>query len=63
MPILGVNRGKLGFLTDLKPDELNTHLVNILKGDYQTENRFLLKAAVNCQPDQVTQEAICDTQI
>ena len=64
VPILGVNRGKLGFLTDLKPDKLNTHLISILKGEYQTENRFLLKAAVNCEPDpKSAKNTSCNTQI
>lgn len=43
-PILGINRGRLGFLTDINPQFLSTQLSSILSGDYQTETRFLLEA-------------------
>lgn len=45
IPVLGVNRGKLGFLTDIRPDELNK-IKHILEGDYILEKRFLLSAKV-----------------
>jgi NAD+ kinase len=51
VPIIGINRGKLGFLTDIKPDNIKSELTKILHGKYQTENRFLLKAAVNKDPN------------
>lgn len=44
VPILGVNRGKLGFLTDIRPDEFDTKLAAVLDGEYFEENRFLLNA-------------------
>ncbi|WP_343192733.1 NAD(+) kinase [Buchnera aphidicola (Taiwanaphis decaspermi)] len=40
--IIGINRGKLGFLTDLNPDNALKQLSNVLNGDYILENRFLL---------------------
>lgn len=43
VPILGVNRGKLGFLTDISPNELNK-IADILNGDFTIEKRFLLSA-------------------
>lgn len=46
-PILGVNRGTLGFLTDISPDTLTEQLADILKGHYTVEKRFLLKAIVS----------------
>lgn len=51
VPIIGINRGQLGFLTDIKPSEIKKELLKILKGKYQTETRFLLKAAVNKNPN------------
>ena len=42
IPILGVNRGRLGFLTDISPSELEERLEKVLQGDYIEENRFLL---------------------
>lgn len=44
--VIGVNRGNLGFLTDLDPDEVMTHLLNVLEGEYRVEKRFLLSAEV-----------------
>ncbi|GAA5213766.1 NAD(+) kinase [Corallincola platygyrae] len=44
--VVGVNRGNLGFLTDLSPDEFEAPLTEILAGEYQLEKRFLLEAEV-----------------
>lgn len=43
IPVLGINRGRLGFLTDIHPNELSK-IGDVLNGKYQTENRFLLTA-------------------
>lgn len=45
VPVLGVNRGSLGFLTDIHPTEL-TKIKAILAGDYILEERFLLTASI-----------------
>lgn len=42
-PLLGVNRGSLGFLTELQPEELFDHLANVLSGNYRTERRQTLR--------------------
>lgn len=44
--VIGVNRGNLGFLTDLDPDEVMTPLLAVLNGDYSVEERFLLNTEV-----------------
>ncbi|MCM2679651.1 NAD(+) kinase [Echinimonas agarilytica] len=44
--VLGVNRGNLGFLTDLNPGDFEAPLLQVLRGDYQTEYRFLLNTEV-----------------
>ena len=41
-PVVGVNRGQLGFLTDILPDQFEAQLKQILTGQYQIERRFLL---------------------
>lgn len=46
VPVLGVNRGTLGFLTDIKPEELEQELQPILAGRYYEEKRFLVDARV-----------------
>jgi NAD+ kinase len=45
LPVLGINRGRLGFLTDIPPDHLDK-IDAILKGQYQEEKRFLLTAHI-----------------
>ncbi|PSJ21424.1 NAD(+) kinase [Halomonas sp. ND22Bw] len=42
--VLGVNRGRLGFLTDISPDELEERVGEVLAGQYELEERFLLDA-------------------
>jgi len=44
--ILGVNLGRLGFLTDVSPNELERHLSAILQGEYSEERRFLLQGSL-----------------
>lgn len=45
-PILGINLGGLGFLTEIALDEAQTLFEMILKGDYQTEERMMLQARI-----------------
>ncbi|MFH4801799.1 NAD(+) kinase [Vibrio diabolicus] len=47
VPVIGVNRGNLGFLTDLNPDEFQASLQAVLDGEYIEEERFLLEAEVH----------------
>ena len=42
VPVIGVNRGKLGFLTDILPDEIESKLDDVLSGSCSLEERFLL---------------------
>ncbi|RTR02393.1 NAD(+) kinase [Halomonas nitroreducens] len=42
--VLGVNRGRLGFLTDISPDELEARVGEVLEGQFEVEERFLLDA-------------------
>src|SRR5690606_3891050 len=44
VPVIGVNRGRLGFLTDISPAELEAQLGAVLEGRYTVESRFLLDA-------------------
>ncbi|MGV3346905.1 NAD(+) kinase [Enterobacteriaceae bacterium LUAb1] len=47
--VIGINRGNLGFLTDLDPDNALQQLANVLEGQYRTESRFLLEVQVGRQ--------------
>lgn len=46
VPLLGVNLGRLGFLTDISPDQLLSRLEQILTGRFKTEQRQLLQASI-----------------
>jgi len=49
-PILGINLGSLGFLTQQTPDELVAALDAILNKEYRIEERILLQAAISGRP-------------
>jgi NAD+ kinase len=42
IPLLGINRGRLGFLADVLPDEMLSSVDHILQGQYSIEERLLL---------------------
>ncbi len=45
-PIVGINRGTFGFLTDIPPKEIANKLAPILLGEYISEQRFMLHTKV-----------------
>ena len=47
IPILGVNMGNVGFLTDIKTDNFEESLKEILNGSYKIEERNLVSAKYN----------------
>jgi len=46
VPILGVNLGRLGFLTDIRPEKVDVAIASVLEGDYIAEERLLLRASL-----------------
>lgn len=50
LPVLGINRGRLGFLTDVYPHDF-TSIAEVLEGNYREELRFLLRADI-CHDNQ-----------
>jgi NAD+ kinase len=53
VPVLGVNRGRLGFLADIGPSEMRTRLDEILDGRFVQDRRAMLQATLvsQGQPD------------
>lgn len=46
VPLIGINRGRLGFLTDVRPDQMLATIDAVLDGDYLSEERLMLKAVI-----------------
>ncbi|MFK8049496.1 MAG: NAD(+) kinase [Halioglobus sp.] len=44
--VVGVNRGRLGFLTEISPDDISETVPKVLDGEYERDSRFLLEAEV-----------------
>jgi NAD+ kinase len=45
-PVLGVNLGKLGFLADLRPDELRACFPSVVRGDYRVTRHVMIECTV-----------------
>ncbi len=56
-PVIGINRGRLGFLTDVSPHEVLYKLDQVLNGEYTIDHRFLLQLEVR-SGNQIKYEAI-----
>ena len=46
VPVLGVNRGGLGFLANISPDQIDTKIAEVLAGEFTIEDHFLLDARI-----------------
>jgi NAD+ kinase len=61
IPLLGINRGRLGFLTDVLPQDMMASVSAVLAGDYESDRRKLLQARLIAQDgSQVTGFALND---
>jgi NAD+ kinase len=45
VPVLGINRGRLGFLVDVSPDRFD-EIIRVIDGDCRVEERLVLEARV-----------------
>jgi NAD+ kinase len=64
IPVLGVNFGSLGFLTEITPAELFPTLEGVLEGRFEHEDRRLLRAVVHRRGhDDVTVDVLNDVVI
>ena len=57
VPLLGINLGRLGFLTDITPAALIDSLDQIFAGNFQEEKRDLLQARVMRDGKQINESA------
>ncbi|GAB2590710.1 NAD(+) kinase [Nitrincola alkalisediminis] len=57
VPVLGVNRGNLGFLTDISPQEIEERVNEVLQGKYSVDTRFLLDVNIRRKGEMVGEMA------
>ncbi len=46
VPLLGINLGTLGYLTEVEPDNVEAALTQLLSGDYELESRMMLNGTI-----------------
>lgn len=46
IPLIGINLGRLGFLVDISPEQVNVKLDKILNGQFLEEKRYLLQTKI-----------------
>ncbi len=46
IPILGINLGKIGFMTEIEIDDMEDALAKFLNDDFTTEKRMMIKAEI-----------------
>jgi len=47
VPLVGINLGRLGFLADVLPQEIETSIERIFSGEYEEEARHMLEARIS----------------
>lgn len=58
VPVLGVNRGHLGLLTDVSPVDLDEALAKVVAGHYTKEDRMMLDVSVYRDDDEGVGELV-----
>ncbi len=46
VPLIGINLGRLGFLVDISPEEMNAKIQEVLEGHYHEEERIILMTQI-----------------
>jgi NAD+ kinase len=63
VPVLGVNRGRLGFLADIGPDRMFESVDDALEGRCLAETRMLLEAQLTCAGRSLSALALNDVVV
>ncbi|HEY1090498.1 MAG TPA: NAD(+)/NADH kinase, partial [Burkholderiaceae bacterium] len=53
IPLVGINQGRLGFITDISIEQFREALAPILAGDYETEYRSMLEGRVEREGESI----------
>lgn len=60
IPILGVNLGKIGFMTEVEISEIDKAVDSLVNGEYVTEERMMLKAEFDIEGKRKVYHALND---
>ncbi len=55
IPLLGINRGRLGFLTDVLPQDMERSIDAVFAGDCEADSRVLLQARLRSPDGQIAE--------
>jgi NAD+ kinase len=58
IPIVGINLGEFGYLTEVNLNEMFSALEQIIKGDFQTEKRMMLDITIHLGGETIRHESI-----
>lgn len=53
VPLLGINLGRLGFLTDITPDEIESRVGLVLAGEFKQTERFMLSTSITRNGEEI----------
>ena len=56
IPIIGINTGRLGFISDILPQDADSLLSDLAAGNYKIEERSVLRAELNLNSDTDTDD-------
>ena len=63
LPLVGVNLGRIGFLTDIAPQDIQSEITSILNGYYIAEQRNLLSAEICNKNNKIKSLALNDVVV
>jgi len=62
-PVLGINAGNLGFLADVKIDEVEQFLDNLIIGEYRIDDRMMIEGYIQSNGERIQLYAFNDVVI
>ena len=52
-PVLGINVGTLGFLTDVQPDDIESFVKKLKKGEFRIDTRMMIEVSILGKKEQI----------
>lgn len=63
IPVMGINLGKVGFMTEVETDDYRSACDKLLSGDFEVENRMMMDISITSQNGTSTYLALNDAVI